>query len=173
MIIDIFCWNEFTIRHRYIFSNLGVTSGSGVRSGEYYVTPGTTTSYVGAPTTTTYVGGPTTTYLGGQTTYVGAPTTTTTYVSGPATTSYPTTSYVTGGSAYGSTYGQTATYVSGAVTSGLVGGIATSGAHRVAAEEIPVESRIEYIPFEKKYIEYDRVERIERVPFEREIVEYE
>lgn len=44
---------------------------------------------------------------------------------------------------------------------------------RVVAEEIPVESRIEYIPFEKKYIEYDRVERIEQVPYEQEIVEYE
>ena len=41
------------------------------------------------------------------------------------------------------------------------------------AEEIPVESRIEYIPFEKKYIEYDKVERIERIPVEREIIEYE
>lgn len=28
---------------------------------------------------------------------------------------------------------------------------------KVVAEEIPVESRIEYIPFEKKYIEYDQV----------------
>lgn len=37
--------------------------------------------------------------------------------------------------------------------------------HHVHAEEIPVESRIEYIPFEKKYIEYDQVERIERIPF--------
>ena len=44
---------------------------------------------------------------------------------------------------------------------------------KVVAEEIPVESRIEYIPFEKKYIEYDQVERIERIPLEREIVEYE
>ena len=44
---------------------------------------------------------------------------------------------------------------------------------KVVAEEIPVESRIEYIPFEKKYIEYDQVERIERIPYEREIVEYE
>ena len=43
---------------------------------------------------------------------------------------------------------------------------------KVVAEEIPVESRIEYIPFEKKYIEYDQVERIERIPYEREIVEY-
>ena len=41
---------------------------------------------------------------------------------------------------------------------------------KVVAEEIPVESRIEYIPFEKKYIEYDQVERIERIPYEREIV---
>ena len=36
-----------------------------------------------------------------------------------------------------------------------------------------MESRIEYIPFEKKYVEYDKVERVERIPYEREIVEYE
>ena len=51
--------------------------------------------------------------------------------------------------------------------------IGQSLTQKVVAEEIPVESRIEYIPFEKKYIEYDQVERIERIPFEREIVEYE
>ena len=43
----------------------------------------------------------------------------------------------------------------------------------ITSEQLPVESRIEYIPFEKKYIEYDQVERIERIPYEREIVEYE
>ncbi len=51
--------------------------------------------------------------------------------------------------------------------------IGQSLTQKVVAEEIPVESRIEYIPFEKKYIEYDQVERIERIPYEREIVEYE
>jgi hypothetical protein len=44
---------------------------------------------------------------------------------------------------------------------------------KAIAEEIPVESRIEYIPFEKKYIEYDQIEKVYSVPFEREIVEYE
>jgi hypothetical protein len=28
---------------------------------------------------------------------------------------------------------------------------------KAVAEEIPVESRIEYIPFEKKYVEYEQV----------------
>lgn len=51
--------------------------------------------------------------------------------------------------------------------------IGQSLTQKVVAEEIPVESRIEYIPFEKKYIEYDQVERIERIPYEREIIEYE
>jgi hypothetical protein len=59
-------------------------------------------------------------------------------------------------------------------------GVATQGTNqayglvqKAVAEEIPVESRIEYIPFEKKYIEYDQIEKIYSVPFEREIVEYE
>jgi len=47
-------------------------------------------------------------------------------------------------------------------------GYAGSGVgHRPVTEEIPVESRIEYIPFETKHIEYDQVERVERIPFER------
>lgn len=51
--------------------------------------------------------------------------------------------------------------------------VGQSTVQRAVAEDIPVESRIEYIPFEKKYIEYDQIETIERVPYEREIVEYE
>jgi hypothetical protein len=39
-----------------------------------------------------------------------------------------------------------------------------SGVHKAVAEEIPVESRIEYIPFEKKYVEYEQVEKIYQVP---------
>ena len=41
------------------------------------------------------------------------------------------------------------------------------------AADIPVESRIEYIPFEKKYIEYEQVEKVYQVPVEYEEVEYE
>ncbi len=143
----------------------GISSGSGVNQGyTTYTTTGAPTAYVGGTTYgasgsrvlggssygTTYVGAPTTTYVAGPTTtqtYVSGPTTTQTYVSGPVTTGYTTTGYAT---------------------------TATAGHHHhVHAEEIPVESRIEYIPFEKKYIEYDRVERIERIPYEQEIVEYE
>ena len=60
-----------------------------------------------------------------------------------------------------------------ATTAGGYSRLGQSLTQKVVAEEIPVESRIEYIPFEKKYIEYDQVERIERIPYEREIVEYE
>lgn len=122
----------------------GVTSGSGVRQvytssttglpTAGYTTTGYTTTGAYTPTyETTYLGAPTTTYLGGQTTtytgptqtYVSAPVTTTqTYVSGPVTT------------------GQT--YVSG-YTGSSVGVVGTH--QKVVAEEIPVESRIEYIPF--------------------------
>jgi hypothetical protein len=98
------------------------------------------------------------------TTVVGAPTTTTTtYVGAPAV--YSSGAYGPGsGVAYGTT---------GYVTGGTTYGVSSAGYTRTAVEEIPVESRIEYIPFEKKYIEYDKVERIERVPYEEEIVEYE
>ena len=44
---------------------------------------------------------------------------------------------------------------------------------RSANSEIPVESRIEYIPFEKKYVEYEQVEKIYSVPYEVEVIEYE
>jgi hypothetical protein len=44
---------------------------------------------------------------------------------------------------------------------------------RVAATDIPVESRIEYIPFEKKYVEYEQVEKVYQVPVEYEETEYE
>lgn len=78
--------------------------------------------------------------------------------------------YATGGTTYGGqAYGST-TYQASHIQGGYLG---RSGVHQVVAEEIPVESRIEYIPFEKKYIEYDQVEYIQRVPFERQIVEYE
>jgi len=127
------------VRQAYVeYPTSAVYGGAQTYGTTTYTTTGTT-GYV-APSTTTYLSGPalTSTYVAPTTTYVAGPTTTTSYVSGPATTSY--------------VAGQT--FVSG-------------GATRAVAEEIPVESRIEYIPFEKKYIEYDRVERIERVPFER------
>jgi hypothetical protein len=100
-----------------------------------------------------------------------------TFVGGPA---YQTATYSTGPIVTG----QTSVYNGQATdhkmvnqtfnsTTGGYSRIGQSLTQKVVAEEIPVESRIEYIPFEKKYIEYDQVERIERIPFEREIVEYE
>ena len=50
---------------------------------------------------------------------------------------------------------------------------AVRGGERQAASDIPVESRIEYIPFEKKYVEYEQVEKVYQVPVEYEEVEYE
>jgi len=44
---------------------------------------------------------------------------------------------------------------------------------RAVAADIPVESRIEYIPFEKKYVEYEQVEKVYQVPVEYEEIEYE
>ena len=76
--------------------------------------------------------------------------------------------YVQGGQSGYVQGGQQVVYGQG---SSIGGGSAVH--QKAVAEEIPVESRIEYIPFEKKYVEYDKVERIERIPYEREIVEYE
>ena len=50
--------------------------------------------------------------------------------------------------------------------------ISTTG-QKAVANDIPVESRIEYIPFEKKYVEYEQVEKIYQVPYETEVIEYE
>ncbi len=113
---------------------------------------------------TQYISGGSQARYNGTTTYVGGPT----YVTGGSAVrqavGVPTTSYVTGGSYYGGA-------TSGAhLQGGYIGG---SVARRPATEDIPVESRIEYIPFETKHIEYDSVERVERIPYEREIVEYE
>lgn len=118
-------------------------SGSGVRqayvSSDYPVgaTIGAPTTYGAATTygTTTY-----TTTTGG---YVPP---TTTYLSGPTVTSgyvAPTTTY---GGATG-LYPQSHTINMGVVTTGYSGSAVGVSHQRAVAEEIPVESRIEYIPF--------------------------
>lgn len=121
-------------------------------AGTQYIGGGSQARYNGAGTTTTYVSGPT-------------------YVTGGSAVrqavGVPTTSYVTGGSYYGAGTTTTATHLQGGLQGGYIGG---SVARRPVTEEIPVESRIEYIPFETKHIEYDQVERVERIPYEREIV---
>jgi hypothetical protein len=38
---------------------------------------------------------------------------------------------------------------------------------------ISAESRLEYIPYQKAYIEYDQIERVEQIPVQRVITEYE
>lgn len=41
----------------------------------------------------------------------------------------------------------------------------TVSGQRQVASDIPVESRIEYVPFEKKYVEYEQVEKVYQVPY--------
>ena len=53
------------------------------------------------------------------------------------------------------------------------GAVVREGGSRAVANDIPVESRIEYIPFEKKYVEYEEVEKVYQVPVEYEEVEYD
>jgi len=74
----------------------------------------------------------------------------------------PTTTYVQGSQLVGGAVGTSNGYV-----------VSGSAAHKAVAEEIPVESRIEYIPFEKKYIEYEQIEKVYQVPVETEVIEYE
>ena len=110
-------------------------------------------AYAAQPATTTY-----TTTQGGAT-YAGQGATT--YVTQPGTTSYE--------------YSNGPQYANTAVSQYAVAngsGVALAGQKAVAAD-IPVESRIEYIPFEKKYVEYEQVEKIFQVPVEYEDVEYE
>ena len=58
------------------------------------------------------------------------------------------------------------TFVQGGATQYISGGSAFGKGQKAVAEEIPVESRIEYIPFEKKYVEYEQVEKVYQVPYE-------
>ena len=99
------------------------------------------TQYIGGGSQARYTGGATTTYVSGPT-----------YVTGGSavrqqTVGVPTTSYVTGGSYYGAGTTTTATHLQGGLQGGYIGG---SVARRPVTEEIPVESTIEYIPFEPK-----------------------
>ena len=103
-------------------------------------------------------------------------TTTSNIITGPASTSYyayqqPVTTYeyVSNGQA-----GYTTTGATGYTTTGATGYATSSAvAQKAVATDIPVESRIEYIPFEKKYVEYEQVEKIYQVPVETEVIEYE
>ena len=103
-------------------------------------------------------------------------TTTSNIITGPASTSYyayqqPVTTYeyVSNGQA-----GYTTTGATGYTTTGATGYATSSAvAQKAVATDIPVESRIEYIPFEKKYVEYEKVEKIYQVPVETEVIEYE
>ena len=35
------------------------------------------------------------------------------------------------------------------------------------------DSRIEYVPYDRKFIEYEDRQRIERIPIKRKIIEYQ
>lgn len=131
-----------------------VSGGSAVGGATYgtsYV--GAPATYVGAPATTTYVTGGTalggSRYIAAPATYSVAPTTTA-YVSSAPVVGYPATSYGTTGYIGGATYATGGVYQTGVTN--LHGSY-----RRPVTDDIPVESRIEYIPFETKHIEYDAV----------------
>ena len=101
--------------------------------------------------------------------------TTTTTTQQPVSTSYATNShYVSGGNVSGG-------YTTSAVNSGYVSGSHVQGGHEAqivntvvntGKEVIKGESRIEYVPFEKKIVEYKDEARVERVPKKRTVTEY-
>jgi hypothetical protein len=128
----------------------------------YLATTSNYTPVVGTTASNLYTSSPQQAYYTTQQqVYTTGPATTATYaVNGGANT------YTVGGGA--TTYavsGGANTYASGAA-------YGQSGVHKAVAEEIPVESRIEYIPFEKKYIEYEQIEKVYQVPVETEVIEY-
>mgnify|MGYP001172827258 FL=1 len=88
--------------------------------------------------------------------YVQQPTTTTTYATGPA---YTTTQYV-------SAPATTTTYIANQAPQ-VVNTVVNTG-----KEVIKGESRIEYVPFEKKIIEYRDEAKVERKPKTRKVTEY-
>lgn len=110
---------------------------------------------------------PTTTY---NSVPAGYTTTTSTYTPAANPSALGTAYYATGSYAQPATYGTTTTYETYNVPQYAVN---TTVAQRSVASEIPVESRIEYIPFEKKYVEYEQVEKVYQVPYETEVIEYE
>ena len=153
--------------------NYTTTYTSGVPVGSVSTYPGASyavggTSYVsggnytvGAPIGATYVSGAPTT-----TTLVGGP-----VMSGGGVTRVISRSRVGGLNVVGG----------GSLVGTGIGGGALIGTTTMApaiyqkavVEDIPAESRIEYVPYEKKFIEYDTVERIEQIPVQRVITEYE
>ena len=81
-------------------------------------------------------------------------------------------------------YGGNAVYGGNTVYGGVAGsygtGLATSALvspapiyNKAVVEEIPTESRIEYVPYEKREIVYEQIERVEQIPVQRVITEYE
>ena len=140
---------------------------SGVRNASsYQPVAGTTAGY--ATTTSAYTPATvTTSNLGNaynatnQVYSTSQPGTTTEYYTVPGQT------VTTGTAQYGATQ-----YVQNG-SSQYVQGATQIGGQKAVASDIPVESRIEYIPFEKKYTEYEQIEKVYQVPVETEVVEYE
>lgn len=128
-------------------------------SGANYTT--TTTNYVGGNTygTTGYVATTTSNYVPATTT-----TTTNYYGSGSGAVSKE---YAVGGGYYTSTAAVPANTTTVTTNAQVVGTTVNTG-----KEVIKGESRIEYVPFEKKIIEYKDQSKVERVPKKVKKIEY-
>lgn len=128
----------------------------------YLATTSNYTPVVGTTTSNLYTQqAPQTYYTTQQQVYTTGPQTTTSYAVNGGSNTYT----VGGGATNYVVSGGAQTYAAGAA-------YGQSGVHKAVAEEIPVESRIEYIPFEKKYIEYEQIEKVYQVPVETEVIEY-
>jgi hypothetical protein len=105
--------------------------------------------------------------IGGQTTHYGATT------GGQYTTTTTTNAYQTGGNVYQTGYAVNSGYATGVSQSNYVQGPqVVNTVVNTGKEVIKGESRIEYVPFEKKVIEYKDEVRVERIPKTRKVTEY-
>lgn len=147
--------------------SVSTTLGGGSFGGSYGV--GGATYAVGQPVGTTYVS-----TAPATTTVVGGPVVTGNVLGGVATggvTRVIGRSQVGGLNVIGG-----GSLVGTSVAGGALVGTTTIAPpiyQKAVVEEIPAESRIEYVPYEKKYIEYDQIERVEQIPVQRVITEYE
>lgn len=61
----------------------------------------------------------------------------------------------------------------GTIPAGYTVGSSTNVQEVLGSAPIQGESRLEYIPYERKYIDYEAREQVDRVPVERTVIDYQ
>lgn len=156
--INIFYLNQLMSESKLVDGKTGeLIGGNYYTSGTNYVTT-TTSNYV--PATTTYAYG---TGSGAQ----GATQTVTYTTQGGNAQNISGNGYISGGYVNGGSYPVSGGVISGQGQAQVIGTTVNTG-----KEVIKGESRIEYVPFEKKIVEYKDQAKVERVPKKVKKVEY-